>query len=257
MKNAASSWFRTNDAWSRDELRLFCFPYAGGGAVIYRNWAEHLPAGVRVVPVELPGRGARLREPSFVHVTPLCDALAEAMLPVLDIPFALFGHSMGALIVFELARHLRRLHNREPEKLFVSGRRAPQLARTGPITYNLPKDELLQEIHRMNGTPKELLEHEELMELMLPLLSADLQLTQTYEYADDAPLRCPITVFGGLQDTEVSRELLLPWREQTSSDFELRMMPGDHFFLRSSQTLLLDSLARELLALLARDDSNK
>ena len=181
------------------------------------------------------------------------EALAEAIRPWLNIPFAFFGHSMGALIAFELTRRLRQQYGCEPEWLFVSGRRAPQMAKGDPITYNLPRDELIAELRQINGTPQEVLEHEELMELMLPLLRADFQLTQTYEYVADVPVRCPITVYGGLEDYEVGRDVLLPWREQTSFRFGLHMLPGDHFFLRSSQSLLLSLLTRELFEIVARD----
>jgi medium-chain acyl-[acyl-carrier-protein] hydrolase len=246
MTNSADSWFRFNPATGPVDLRLFCFPHAGGGAIAYREWADHLPATMHVVSVELPGRGARLRDMPLVSLPTLIDELADAIRPLLDIPFAFFGHSMGALIAFELARRLRHRRYPDPHLLIASGRRAPQLPDTEPATYNLPRDEFIAELHRINGTPKEVLEHAELMELMLPLLRADFQLIQTYQYLADDPLDCPITAFGGSQDFDVTRDLLLPWEEQTRSCFALRMLPGGHFFLRSSQALLLGLLAKEL-----------
>ena len=256
MTNRASAWFRVDRAPRQVELRVFCFPYAGGTSLTYLAWAQLLPPTVHVVPVELPGRGARLHEPPFVSLPDLIDALAEVITPLLDKPFAFFGHSMGAVIAFELARRLRRQHAVEPQKLFVSGRRAPQVPDDGPVTYNLPNDELIEELQRLDGTPKEVLEHAELMELLIPLLRADFQLVQTYEYLADAPLRCPITVYSGLQDINVTREVLLAWEEQTHSRFALRMLPGDHFFLRSSQRLLLESLGQELSEVIARSRVN-
>jgi surfactin synthase thioesterase subunit len=246
MTNTTAAWFQNTRAHRHVELKLFCFPYAGGTALVYRDWAGYLPLNVQVIPVELPGRGARLNEPPFVSLPVLIDALTEAILPLLDAPFAFFGHSMGAVIAFELARRLRRQHDREPQVLFASGRRAPQIADSDPVTYNLPRSEFISELHRLDGTPKEVLEHAELMELIIPLLRADFQLIQTYEYLSDVPLRSPITVYGGLQDDEETRDLLLPWREQTSSGFRLHMLPGDHFFLRSSQNLLLELLVQDL-----------
>lgn len=213
---------------------------------MYRDWVDLLPPTVQVVPVELPGRGARLKEPPFVSVQPLVSMLAEAMMPMLDTPFAFFGHSMGAVIAFELARRLRRQFGREPQALFASGRRAPQVPNSEPITYDLPDDEFIAELQRLDGTPKEILEHAELMGLLIPLLRADFQLIQTYDYVADVPLRCPITVYGGLQDYEVTPDMLRPWEEQTSAGFGLHMLPGDHFFLRSSQTTLLELLAMDL-----------
>ena len=154
---------------------------------------------------------------------------------------------MGALIGFELARLLRREHGLMPAHLFVSGRRAPQLPRDSRITYNLPEPEFLEEVRRLDGTPKEVLEHPELMEIVSPLLRADFEVVETYSYVPEPPLDCPITVFGGLRDHDVGRDVLEPWREQTASHFTLRMLPGGHFFLHSDQSLLLSLLSEELL----------
>ena len=246
MANVADSWFRSGQARGRVDLRLFCFPYAGGTALVYRDWIDKVPPTVQVLAVELPGRGSRLREPPFVSMPDLIDTLTEAILPFLDAPFAFFGHSMGAVIAFELARRVRRQHDCGPQMLFVSGRRAPQIPDDDPACYDLPRAEFIAELRRLAGTPKEVLEHTELMELMMPLLRADFQMIQTYQYNSDAPLRCPINAYGGLQDYEETRERLLPWREQTSSGFALQIVPGDHFFLRSSQSILLAMVVREL-----------
>jgi medium-chain acyl-[acyl-carrier-protein] hydrolase len=253
--NSASPWFRYRSSGEPVDLKLFCFPYAGGRASIYSDWANHLPSGVQVVPVELPGRGAWLRETPWTSFPPLIDALADAIQPHLEIPFAFFGHSMGSMIAFELSRLLRSRYGREPQTLFASGRRAPQVPDDQPATYDLPKDEFIAELRRIGGTPKEVLEHDELMELMIPLLRADFRLVQTYKYFSGAPLRCPITVFGGLEDCEETRDLLLAWKEQTISEFTLHQVPGDHFFLRSSQSFLLGLLSRELEKVIARSRS--
>lgn len=252
MTNTADIWFQRVRAARQVELKLFCFPYAGGTAAVYRNWAELLPSTVQVVPVELPGRGVRLKEAPFLSLPPLIEVLAPAIMPLLDAPFAFFGHSMGAVISFELARRLRREYDREAEMLFISGRQAPQIPDRDPATYHLPRDKFIEELGKLDGTPKEVLEHAELMELMIPLLRADFQLIQTYEYVPSSPLRCPITAYGGLEDRDVSRDDLSGWREMTSSSFALHMLPGDHFFLRSSQTLLLRLLAQGLREVIAR-----
>jgi medium-chain acyl-[acyl-carrier-protein] hydrolase len=246
MKKMADCWFRTMKAGRRVELNLFCFPYAGGTSLVYRDWPVWLPTTVQVMAVEMPGRGARLNEPPFVSLPVLVDVLAEVIEPFLNVPCVFFGHSMGAVIAFELARRLGGDRSHEPRLLVVSGRRAPQIPDSNPIKYDLPKDEFIEELRRIDGTPKEVLEHAELMELMLPLLRADFQLIRTYQYNADPPLRCPISAYGGLEDGEESRQLMLPWREQTTSGFAMHMVPGDHFFLRSSQAHLLGSLAREL-----------
>jgi len=153
---------------------------------------------------------------------------------------------MGALIGFELARYLRKEQSPEPVHLFVSGRRAPQILNTEPSTYNLPEAGFLAYLQRLKGTPGEILEHPELMRLMLPLLRADFEMVETYIYSKDAPLNCSITAFGGLQDDKVKQERLEAWRKQTSRHFSLRMLPGDHFYLHTAESLLLQILSSEL-----------
>ncbi|HKG21210.1 MAG TPA: alpha/beta fold hydrolase [Blastocatellia bacterium] len=227
-------------------MRLFCFPYAGGTAASFRNWPTGLPGSVEVWSVQYPGRGSRMREPAFTRLAPLVEAAARALMPYMDLPFAFFGHSMGAIIGFELARILRREVGRSPLHLFVSGRRAPQVIDETDEIYKLPDEKFVEELRRLNGTPNEVLEHEELMQLMLPLLRADFEAIGNYEYRDEPALECPISAIGGLQDQDVTREHLAAWRAQTTSSFSLRMMPGDHFFLHAAEPLLLGALAQEL-----------
>lgn len=232
------------------QMRLFCFPYAGGTATIYRAWPDLLLGSVEVCVIHLPGRAGRLQEQPFTRLLSLVEDLAPYIRPFLDKPFAFFGHSMGALISFELARVLRRERAPAPAQLFLSGRSAAHLPDVDPRTFDLPEQEFIEELRRLNGTPKEALEHPELMLLMIPLLRADFSVCQTYEYEKGPPLDTPITIFGGLQDYEVPREHLEAWREHTSSTFKLRMLPGDHFFLNSQQPLLLKTLSQELSALM-------
>lgn len=230
-------------------IRLFCFPYAGGAAHIFRDWPEYLPPFVDVCAVQLPGRGNRLREQPYTRLKALVPDAAAALRLFMDRPFAFFGHSMGALIGFEVARVLRDSGMPQPESLFFSGARAPQLKRNDPKTYDLPDEELIEELRRLNGTPAEVLEHEELLQLVLPLVRTDFEITETYEYIDGPPLDRPLIVFGGLADSEVGREKLEPWSQQTTGPFKLIMLPGDHFFLHSQQRMMLTSMSRDLLGL--------
>ncbi len=234
--------FRRPDTRSR--LRLFCFPYAGASALIYRAWSEALPADVEVCPVQLPGRGTRLMERPFTRVSALVEALAPALAPLLDKPFAFFGHSLGALISFELARRIRGQYGMHPVRLFVSAGRAPQIPHRDSPIHSLPEKEFLAELRRLNGTPSELLDHVELMEIMLPLLRADFAMYETYLYSTEPPLNCPISAFGGRIDHRVSNRDLEAWQAQTTCSFSLRIFPGDHFFLR--QPLLLRALSQDL-----------
>jgi surfactin synthase thioesterase subunit len=228
------------------KARLFCFPYAGGAANIYRNWQQRLPASIEVCPVQIPGRGNRLSEAPYKDLLLLVEAVGEALLPYLDKPFAFFGHSMGALIGFELAHLLRNQQEPEPTQLFVSGRCAPQAGKMDEPTYALPEGEFIEELRRLKGTPREALEQPELMQMMLPIIRADFEVCQTYEYTLRSPLTCPIKAYGGLQDDEVTRADLEAWGQHTSANTRLRMFPGDHFFLHSSAPALLQSLARDL-----------
>jgi medium-chain acyl-[acyl-carrier-protein] hydrolase len=247
--NAMDSWFVGVQQRPRRRLRLFCFPYAGGGSLIFRQWADRLPADIEVVAVELPGRGGRLRERAFCRLSDLVGALMGPIAPLLDVPYALFGHSMGAMIAFELTRALRRCNRPQPEGLFVSARAAPHIIDCEPVTYTLPDAELIGELEKLNGTPPEVLGHLELMQMMLPLIRADFELVQTYQYSAEQRLQCPITAFGGIRDIEVPQCSLLPWGEHTSSEFKLRLLDGDHFFLKSSQNELLSMLSCDLNAL--------
>ncbi len=240
-----NSWVTCPRPNPQAKLRLFCFHYAGGGALSFRTWLNGLPSYVEVCLIELPGRGMRLMEPPFTRLEPLIQALSNAVVPSLNKPFAFFGHSMGAVVSFELARLLKN-HHLSPLQLFVSGRIAPQIPDPDPSIHALPESEFLKELRRYNGTPEEVLNNTELMQLLLPTLRADFAVLETYTYAPAPRLDCPITAYGGWQDWKASREGLEAWREQTNADFLLQMFPGDHFFLYSSESLLLQSLSQKL-----------
>jgi medium-chain acyl-[acyl-carrier-protein] hydrolase len=243
---AFDSWIAFRKPNPQARLRLFCFPYAGTGASIFRTWSDGLPADVEVCPVQFPGRGTRLMESPFTQLSPLVQALAEALVPLLDKPFAFFGHSLGALVGFELARQLRRHSGVQPVGLFVSADRAPQIPPRDRPLHALPEGEFLNELRRLNGIPGKVLEDIELMQIMLPVLRADFAVYETYVYTTEPPLDCPISTFGGLQDHRVSRGDLEAWRDQTNASFSLQMLPGDHFFLNKAQPLLHQVLSQEL-----------
>ncbi|MGB6484765.1 MAG: alpha/beta fold hydrolase [Candidatus Acidiferrales bacterium] len=243
---AFDSWVPCRKPNPQARLRLFCFPYAGTGASIFRTWSDGLPADFEVCPVEFLGRGTRLMETPFTQLAPLVQVLAQDLVPLLDKPFAFFGHSLGALIGFELARQLRRQSGVQPVRLFVSADRAPQIPRRDRPLHALPDGEFLVELRRLNGIPRKVLEEVELMQIMLPVLRADFAVYETYVYSTEPPLNCPISAFGGLQDYRVNRSDLEAWRDQTSVSFSLRMFPGDHFFWHTAQPLLLQVLSQEL-----------
>jgi len=232
-------------------LRLFCVAYAGGGSSVFRGWDGCLPSSVQLCPVQLPGRESRLADPPYTRLPLLLPALADGLSPALDKPFALFGHSMGALVAFEFARYLRRNRMPEPTRLFVSGHRAPHLPYPRPYVHQLSDDRLLDELRRFRGTPEALLENAELMELILPAIRADFAICETYDYLAESPLEVSITAFGGLDDSDASPDDLSLWHTQTRARFRLRLFPGSHFFLHTAQASLLDVLSRELEELLS------
>jgi medium-chain acyl-[acyl-carrier-protein] hydrolase len=213
---------------------------------MFRTWSNALPADVEVCPVQLPGRSDRLMECPFTELSRLIEVLAQALAPLLDKPFAFFGHSLGALIGFELARQLRRQYGVNPVRLFVSAGRPPQVPHRGAPIHNLPRKEFLAAVRRLDGTLAEVFEHEELLEIILPLLRADFAVYETYVYSNEPPLNCPISTFGGLEDRDISAGDLEAWRDQTTAAFSLQMLPGDHFFLNTNQPLLLQMLSEEL-----------
>jgi medium-chain acyl-[acyl-carrier-protein] hydrolase len=244
--SSPSGWLAHHRENPAARLRLFCFPYSGADASLFYRWQESLPPGVEVCPVQLPGRGARLPEPPFTGLAPLIEACGTALRPWFDQPFAFFGHSLGALISFELARWTRKHLGMEPARVFASGCGAPQLPERETAMHHLPDAEFLDALRGLNGTPEAVLAQPELRELILPILRADFTICETYAYRDEPPLQCPISAYGGLQDPHVGRDRLDAWRAQTTGAFLVRMFPGDHFFINTDRALLMRVLAQEL-----------
>ena len=230
------------------QLRLFCFHHAGGSTTLFHAWKDRLPDYIELWVVRLPGRGDRADEPPFKRIAPVVQEVSEALVPHLREPFALYGHSMGAAIAFETARLVRRRHGAQPARLLVSSCQAPQHLYFALPSYGLPETEFIEELRSLNSTPQPLFDDPRLLMMMLPMIRADVELLQTYEYLADAPLDCPITVFGGLQDQIVKLSGLMGWRKQTTAQAILHLLPGDHFFLKSYQQAFLELLSDELNA---------
>jgi medium-chain acyl-[acyl-carrier-protein] hydrolase len=227
---------------------LFCLPYAGGSAAIYREWDALLSPYIELIAIELPGHGTRRDEALFNTSGPLLDALAPVVAADLDKPFALFGHSMGALIAYELARRLLILCNKQPVRLFASGRRAPDFPDTRKPAHNLPDEEFIAELRRLNGTPAEVLADPELLGIMLPMLRADFELTETFTHEPGPTLTCPVSAYGGLSDFDVGQKAIEAWRGVSSGPFTLRMFQGGHFFIHSVAPLLTRLIELDLHA---------
>ncbi len=228
------------------KLTLFCFPYAGGGTLLYRGWRDALPE-TAIVAARLPGRESRLGEPPIDSMEGLVDALGPEFVPHLREPFAFFGHSMGAILAFELIRWLRDRQHPMPVGLHVSAARAPQYRlnhQPGPE----PDERLfLEDIRKMEGTPGEVLDNPELMRLILPALRADANLYRKYVYRPGEPLLLPIHAYGGLSDPNIQREHLERWCEQTEREFSVRLFEGGHFYIQHAQAEFLAALHSKLI----------
>lgn len=231
-------------------MRLFLFPHAGGSARSFRGWPEHLPLDAACYAIQLPGRGERLREPPFTTLTALVDNLLIETQPWLRPPFVFFGHSMGALVAFELTRRLQAMRVPAPVHLFVSGRGAPDRCSTRRRLYDLPDEELIEELARLGGLPASVRANAELMHLLIPTLRADFSVTQTYVFAPGPPLECPITALGGTQDDDVPADQIAGWRDHTTRTFTMHMIEGDHFFVDSAMPHVCGILAETLSRIL-------
>ncbi|SFJ92621.1 Surfactin synthase thioesterase subunit [Paenibacillus sp. UNC496MF] len=246
MKSALQSWFLNANEQSNANSRLFCFPYAGGGASIFRGWTQYFPNDIEVCPVQLPGRESRVLESPMISLSQIVKAIVGEIKPLLHTPFVFFGHSMGALIAYETAREIGRVYGKHPAHLFVSGRSSPQLPSIKKKLHQLPEDEFKSELRRLNGTPEAVLQNDDLMQLLMPRLRADFEVCETYSYIQDLPLPCPISAFGGKGDHDVSSASLAAWKEQTRSAFFLHMFDGDHFFLQSNQESIMQTVLRDM-----------
>jgi surfactin synthase thioesterase subunit len=231
-------------------LRLVCIPYAGGAAALYRSWAKDLPSTIDVCPVELPGRGLRLGEPLITDMGAMAEHLAAAIaeLPG-NVPLALFGHSMGARIAFEVARRLER----RVVHLFASGSPAPGMRRDLFLddprpTAELNDDEFRRRLHHLGGTPRQVLEHDELMAHVLPIVRADFVLIEAYSADPDARLSCPLTAFAGAQDPGAAEgdPAMVSWRQRTTGKSRIVGVDAGHFFLESHRADLLREVAHDL-----------
>jgi len=237
-----SAWVSVSPSHGPKVARLFCFPFAGGGAAAYFRWPGLILSGVEVVRIHLPGRETRLKEPLFERLALLVETLSAELLHWMDGPFAFYGHSMGALLAFELARTLRRKYDLLPIHLFASGFRAPQLSPSDSPFSHLPDAEFIQRVNQWGGLPDLVVQNEELMQIFLPILRADFKIIESYIYNEEAPLACPISAFGGLSDPKVDREKIIAWKMQTSKEFTAHFFLGGHFFLHDSEPLVLDQI---------------
>ncbi len=243
--NISSEWLVCNQPNPSAKIKLYCFPYAGAGSMIFRTWTESLPDWIELWAIQLPGREWRFKEKPFTSMQEITGDLGKILVNNIEKPFAFFGHSMGAWLAFELARYLRKTTSLLPTNLFVSARFAPHL----PIPHdlgNLKDEDLIESVKSFQGIPEEILKKPHLIKLLIPILRADLCVCETYKYIEELPLECPISIFGGQYDHTIEYNGLKAWTQHTTNTSRIEIFPGDHFFLRTNQTQLINSIISDL-----------
>ncbi len=249
MQRSADGWLVTFRPQPAARFRLFCFPYAGGGASLFNSWCENLVPDVELTAVQLPGREERIRDPLARRIHDVTAQLAPVLKPRLDRTYALLGYSLGALLAYDLAIRLSAdgTSIRPPSHLFVLARPAPHRKDSRPSFYEWPQEAFLAELQRRYGAlPAVLLQSPEIMKIYLPIVRADLEMVDTYEPPEVGALRCPVSAIAGTRDLWTADEVIA-WNSVTTGPFQYRTLPGDHFFLRDSREELCRIICESLV----------
>lgn len=252
-KDWPTTWFPVPRQREGALVRLFCFPWAGGGSTdaVFREWAGAMPAEVELAILEMPGRARRMAEPFEVSLPRLVERLMPVFAACVDRPFAFFGHSLGALVAYELARALAAANMPGPSLLILSAKQAPHLPYLHRL-FDLPRERFLLALRELNGTPDEILQNEELLDIVVSVLRNDLEMAFNYRYAG-APLRdVPILALGGEDDPHVESESILAWKEHAER-FSSRIYPGGHFYIQQESKDAVRERVVEIMESLARD----
>lgn len=233
-RSDARLWFDRRFRSATASHSLYCFPFAGGSSTYYADWENGFTGPVELVPVQLPGRGARMTEQPATDIHKLADELADAIAGE-PTEVLLFGHSMGAILAFEVSRRLSAVH-RPVRHLFVTGRPAPTIPRPVSPVSDLPRPEFVQMLREYGAADEAIFEHEELLDLLMPMIRADFAMIESYRRRPGPLLSCPISAWCGDGDPEVPPAAMRPWGDQTSGRFRLSVLPGGHFFLTENQS---------------------
>jgi surfactin synthase thioesterase subunit len=246
----ATRFLRTTDA-SRAQARLFCFPFAGGSAAVFAGWGEKLNPGIEVWAAQPRGRGMRFYEPPLQSVAEMVQDYLQVLRAYLDLPFALYGHSLGGVLALELVQQLWTGGLRLPGHLFIGASAPPAAGLIHPPISHLSDEEFVTAVQeRYCGIPESILKESELMEIFLPALKADFSAYETFDRNRVTQVRCPITAFAGSEDTVTAPDVMQQWRRHTEASFDLRIIPGDHFFLSTSGELVLSTIREKMLSTL-------
>jgi medium-chain acyl-[acyl-carrier-protein] hydrolase len=229
-------------------MRLILFPYAGSGPATFWKWAAKFPDHIESWIAHYPGRGSRYNEAPAKKMSGLVEGIFQALPPLLDKPFAFFGHSLGGLVAFELTRSLRQNNLPRPQVLFISACSAPHLPDPHPRIHKLPNPEFVKALQELNGIPEWVANQPELLGILIPTLRADFEVAETYQYnPSEQSLTCPIVAFGGITDPRVSRGQMEGWASHTFSEFKSIYFPGDHFFLNAANDEIIQSIIQEMM----------
>ena len=243
-RSMRTSWTMPLGVAEEPSLILFCFPFAGGGATAYSHWIGRFPANLQVIGVQLPGRGERINEAPFRTIPALADAFIEATQLMMQQPFGFFGHSMGAILAYEIASRLRSLMRSAPQFLIASACIAPHVRLNIPARSALSEEDLIEELRALNGTPSNVLTHRELLEIALPAIRADFAAIETYRCSNIDPLDCPILAITGTDDHRVELDKQQAWRHLTHANFTHCVLPGDHFSVLSRPEPMITTLRK-------------
>ena len=243
MSKLNNPWIVESNTERNCQYLLFCFHFAGGNAAAFRTWSKYLANTADVLSLQLPGRLTRFNEPLVNDMNILIEGAFNAIVQNIDRPFFFFGHSMGAVLAFEIACRI----NPQPQILFVSACGAPHVSNPNAPIHNLPDSEFIKSLQELNGLPAEVSKNEELMELLLPTLRADFEAIENYKYiSHEHRLDCPIIAFGGENDFHVDRARLDAWEYHTNGSFKSKIFPGDHFFINTARRSVIDSMLTEM-----------
>lgn len=245
MEYTENKWF-LKQPQNSDEIRMFCFPYAGAGGSIFKNWSFSTHKNVGVYPIQYPGRENRLFEPPINNMDVLISEICKQIKNYLDRPYILFGHSLGAKVAFHVAVEMQKSYCCAPGYLVVAGAQAPHIPETNPI-YNLNDDYIINELRRLGGTPDKILDNKDIMKIFLPTIRADYTLSDNFIYEEKYILECPILAIAGKDDSEASENEVYEWKNYTKTSYTYKAISGGHFFISTHESELLELIAANVL----------
>ena len=247
IENQFNSWITCPKKQPNAKIRLFCLPFAGGGASLYRPWSTALAPEIEVCPIQLPGRENRYSEKSITDAYEMAGAITAQMLPFIDRPYAIFGPSMGALLSFEITRLLQSQKRRPPEILFLSAHRAAHLPRKRDPLHALPDSQFIESLKQYGGFPEEILNNQDFIDFVLPTMRSDMTLCDLYAFKPiESPIVTPLEMYAGEDDREAGPNEMTAWSEHSSGESNLTTFKGGHFFLRTHSQELLENISSRI-----------